>query len=131
MKAMKYLALLPVILCLVYGCGQNVCEKALDVQRDLCKEYEGCIQCGCVSQGYFCAIDYDTLTYKQIGPILMPDFTGPGVYCKKPSSCEGIRKEYAESCLEQKDIDSCAPWIIYEDIILCYDFGYETVYCEW
>jgi hypothetical protein len=130
---MRILVLVLGLIFCVCGCGENVCEKALDVQRDLCKEYEGCIQCGCVSQGYFCSIDYDKLTYRQVGPVRIPDFTGPGVYCEKPSNCDGIRKEYAESCLEVGDEDNCAPWIYNSDlgIILCYDFGFETVYCEY
>lgn len=119
----------------VCGCGEkNVCEKALDVQREFCKGYEDCLQCGCVTQGYHCVVEWDKLSYKQFAGIRIPDFVSSGVSCAKPSTCEGIIKDLAENCLTVRDRDSCAPWIYYQplELYLCYaDMGFETVYCEY
>lgn len=132
----KYLSILPLVVSFVYGCGyeNTVCEKTYKLQREFCEGHEQCLQCGCVTQGYFCAVEWEKLGYRQIGGIRIPDFQGSGVPCDKKSSCSENVEEFAKNCAENKDMGSCTPWIYYEplELFLCEaNMGFDTVYCEW
>ena len=135
----RNILVLLLLVSLLPSCGsdKNVCEKAFDVQKEMCSHNKTCILCPCVLQNYFCTFNFDRMNYIHVGPLRIPDFSGSGVFCEKPSLCNDDMKQFAESCLENQDEAICTPWIylsaqrIY--IYLCAEvvnLGLEPISCE-